>query len=60
MVAAGVPRPRADHAHALAVLALRIPDHVATSEVAGRRLSLRIGINSGPVTAGIIGAHKFA
>ncbi len=60
MVAAGVPRPRADHAHALAELALRIRDHIATSEVAGRRLSLRIGINSGPVTAGIIGAHKFA
>ena len=60
MVAAGVPRPRADHAHAIAELALRIRDHVATSEVAGRRLSLRIGINSGPVTAGIIGTHKFA
>ena len=60
MVAAGVPRPRADHAHAIAELALRIRDHVATSEVAGRRLSLRIGINTGPVTAGIIGTHKFA
>jgi guanylate cyclase len=60
MVAAGVPRPRADHAHAIAELALRIRDHVATTEVAGRRLSLRIGINSGPVTAGIIGTHKFA
>jgi adenylate cyclase len=60
MAAAGVPRPRADHAHAMAELALRIRDHVATSEVAGRRLSLRIGINSGPVTAGIIGTHKFA
>jgi guanylate cyclase len=60
MVAAGVPRPRADHAHAIAELALRIRDHVATTEVAGRRLSLRIGVNSGPVTAGIIGTHKFA
>ncbi|HKP99835.1 MAG TPA: adenylate/guanylate cyclase domain-containing protein [Actinomycetes bacterium] len=60
MAAAGVPRPRADHAPAIAELAVRIRDHVATSEVAGRRLSLRIGINSGPVTAGIIGTHKFA
>jgi guanylate cyclase len=60
MVAAGVPRSRSDHAHAIAELALRIQDHVATNQVNGRRLSLRIGINSGPVTAGIIGTHKFA
>ena len=60
MVAAGVPRARPDHAHAVAELALRMRDHIATSEVRGRQLSLRIGINSGPVTAGIIGTHKFA
>jgi class 3 adenylate cyclase len=60
MVAAGIPRRRADHAHAIAELALRIRDHVATTPVAGRHLSLRIGISSGPVTAGIIGTHKFA
>ena len=60
MAAAGVPRPRPDHAHAVAELALRMRDHVATEPVDGQRLSLRIGINSGPVTAGIIGTHKFA
>ena len=60
MVAAGVPRVRADHAHAIADLALRIRDHVATNQVKGHPLSLRIGINSGPVTAGIIGTHKFS
>lgn len=60
MVAAGVPRARPDHAHAIATLALRIRDHVATNHVRGHRLSLRIGINSGPVTAGIIGTHKFS
>jgi guanylate cyclase len=60
MVAAGVPRARADHAHATADLALRIRDHVATNQVKDHRLSLRIGINSGPVTAGIIGTHKFS
>src|SRR3990170_2080923 len=60
MAAAGVPRARADHAHAIADLALRIRDHVAANQVNGHRLSLRIGINSGPVTAGIIGTHKFS
>jgi guanylate cyclase len=60
MVAAGVPAPRADHARAIADLALQIRDHVATNEIKGHRLSMRIGISSGPVTAGIIGTHKFA
>jgi guanylate cyclase len=60
MVAAGVPVPRDDHAVALAELALRIRDHVATNEFEGHKLSLRIGINSGPVVAGIIGTHKFS
>jgi len=60
MVAAGVPVARSDHAQAIAELALRIRDHVAATPIAGRRLSLRIGISSGPVTAGIIGTHKFA
>jgi guanylate cyclase len=60
MVAAGVPRGRLDHAHVIAELALRIRDHFATNQVKGRRLSFRIGINSGPVTAGIIGTHKFS
>jgi adenylate cyclase len=60
MVASGVPVPRRDHAEAVAELALRLRDHVATKEFEGRRIRLRIGINSGPVVAGIIGTHKFA
>jgi guanylate cyclase len=60
MVAAGVPQPRPDHAHAIAELALRIRDHTTTHTVEGRTISLRIGINSGPVVAGIVGTHKFA
>jgi adenylate cyclase len=60
MVASGVPVPRTDHAEAVADLALRLRDHVASKEFEGRRIRLRIGINSGPVVAGIIGTHKFA
>ena len=60
MVASGVPVPRPDHAEAIAELALRMRDHVATNEVHGHRLQLRIGIHSGPVVAGVVGTHKFA
>jgi adenylate cyclase len=60
MVAAGVPLARPDHAHVMAELALRIRDHTDTHEFEGRRIRLRIGINSGPVTAGIVGTHKYA
>lgn len=60
LVASGVPVPRKDHAEAVADLALRMRDYVASKEFEGRRIRLRIGINSGPVVAGIIGTHKFA
>ena len=60
MVAAGVPLARPDHAHVMAELALRIRDHTDSHEFEGHRIRLRIGINSGPVTAGIVGTHKYA
>ena len=60
MVAAGVPANRPDHAHAIAELALRIRDHTENHQFDGHDISLRIGINSGPVVAGIVGTHKFA
>jgi adenylate cyclase len=60
MVAAGVPHRRSDHAHAIAELALRIRDHTERHRFHGHDISLRIGINSGPVVAGIVGTHKFA
>ena len=60
MAAAGVPDPHADHARRAALLALDMRDAVATSAVAGREgLELRIGINSGPVVAGVIGRKRF-
>lgn len=59
MVASGVPRPHPEHAQALVRMALDMRDHVAQHAFSGRRLAFRIGINSGPVVAGIIGRRKF-
>jgi class 3 adenylate cyclase len=60
MAAAGVPDPRPDHARRAALLALDMRNAVATSGVAGQSgLELRIGINSGPVIAGVIGTKRF-
>jgi adenylate cyclase len=60
MAAAGVPDPHLDHARRAALLALDMREAVATSTVAGREgLELRIGINSGPVVAGVIGRKRF-
>ena len=59
MVASGVPRPCADHAQALVRMALEMRDYVDRHEFQGRKLAFRIGINSGPVVAGVIGRKKF-
>ena len=59
MVASGVPRPRADHAQVLVALALEMQDFVRHSEICGLQLSFRMGLNSGPVVAGVIGRKKF-
>lgn len=62
MVAAGVPRPRADHAHVIAAMALDMQNFMTThapGATNGKRVRFRIGINSGPVVAGVIGHKKF-
>jgi len=59
MVAAGIPAAREDHALVLARLALDIQRYVAERPIMGRRINLRIGINSGPIVAGVIGRRKF-
>jgi adenylate cyclase len=60
MVAAGVPEPRPDHARALALMALDMLEAMRAEGEAGHLgLELRIGINSGPVVAGVIGRKRF-
>ena len=58
LVAAGIPTPRADHAEATARLALAMRQTLAELPAAAG-LSLRVGIDSGPVVAGVIGRSKF-
>ena len=60
MVAAGVPEPRQDHALILCDLALAMHELVRSRDFGGQKISFRIGINSGPVVAGIIGTKKFS
>jgi len=60
MAATGVPMYRHDHAQTLARMALEIQAHMREHDFLGRRLQFRIGINSGPVVAGVIGRMKFS
>jgi class 3 adenylate cyclase len=59
MVASGVPVPRPNHAQALAHMALDMSDYIHSRPVyRDRRVDFRIGINSGPLIAGVIGDKK--
>lgn len=58
MAVGGVPKPRSDHAEAVAEMALDIQREIST--LAGGALQVRVGLHTGPVVAGVIGTRKFS
>ncbi|MEZ2248201.1 adenylate/guanylate cyclase domain-containing protein [Microcoleus sp.] len=61
MVAGGLPVPRSDHAEAIANMALDMQEAIADFKTdKGEPFQIRIGINTGPVVAGVIGTKKFS
>lgn len=60
MVAAGLPEKREDHAEVMIDFALEMLEEIkAFNKEYNSTLSIRIGINSGSVVAGVIGKKKF-
>jgi class 3 adenylate cyclase len=61
MVVGGLPEARPDHAEAVAEMALAVREEVPRHrDPGGRPLAVRIGIDTGPVVAGVIGRRKFS
>jgi class 3 adenylate cyclase len=64
MCAGGLPFPTKDHANKMLLAALEINDFVKESKKNNlanlTRFDIRIGINTGPVVAGVVGTKKFA
>ncbi|MGK7900783.1 MAG: adenylate/guanylate cyclase domain-containing protein [Hormoscilla sp.] len=60
MVAGGLPIPRDDHAESVAQMALDMQEAIKQFQAdLGEPFQIRIGINTGPVIAGVIGIKKF-
>lgn len=61
MLAGGLPDPRPDHLEATVRAALAMRAHIAeiAAEPGMAWLAVRIGIDSGPAVAGVIGRRKF-
>lgn len=64
MCAGGLPFPTEDHAYKMVMAAIDIAEFVNESlkQVSDNevRFAIRIGINTGPVVAGVVGTRKFA
>lgn len=60
MAVCGLPKIRPDHADVMARMALRMLEETGRyDKEKGLNLQLRVGLNSGPVVAGVIGTSKF-
>ena len=61
MVVGGIPMEKLDHAQAIANMALQMREALTEFNTeTNQNFALRIGINTGPVVAGVIGRRKFA
>lgn len=60
MVAGGLPLPCKNHAESIAEMAIEMQQEIMKfRDECGEPLNIRIGINTGPVVAGVIGTKKF-
>ena len=60
MAVSGLPEPRPDHAEVCVRMALGMLDVLKRYNLKNNRsLQVRVGLNTGPVVAGVIGTHKF-
>ena len=61
MVAGGLPEPRSDHLEAVARAAVAMRDEIRAiaAEPGCEWLSVRLGVDTGPAVAGVIGRRKF-
>lgn len=61
MIVGGLPTPRPNHVQAVAEMALDMQQGIAQfNAIRGESFCIRIGIDTGPVVAGIIGTTKFS